>query len=176
MPIQPVTLSQLTPEPGRCPRRAEKQRLSSGVNVSQWVRFADLHREPFRLFFPAATLAGLIGVALWPILLMGWTDNYPGPSHTRLMVQGFFGGFIFGFLGTAMPRLVEARPLSAREAFALLALFVGNVTANVSGWNTVADGIFLGELLLFFGLLKWRCHSGHDRPPPSFGNAADTFD
>ncbi|MBI3417570.1 MAG: NnrS family protein [Verrucomicrobia bacterium] len=137
-------------------------------NTRHWVNFTDLHQEPFRLFFPFATLAGLIGVALWPLLLLGWTDNYPGPSHARLMVQGFFGGFIFGFLGTSMPRLVEARPLSAREAFALLALFLGNVVANTVGMNTLADGIFVGEIVLWFAMLKNRCHGGMDRPPPSF--------
>ena len=136
--------------------------------VGRWVRVADLHREPFRLFFPVAVLAGLIGVALWPMMLLGWTENYPGPSHARLMVQGFFGGFIFGFMGTAMPRLVGARPLSAREAFSLLALFLGNVTANTIGMNTIADWLFAGELVFLFSLLKRRCHSGRELPPPSF--------
>ena len=116
----------------------------------RWICFADLHREPFRIFFPAAVLAGLIGVGLWPVMLLGWTENYPGPSHARLMVQGFFGGFIIGFMGTAMPRLVEARPLSAREAFSLLALFLGNIAATTLGMNALADGFFVGEILLWF--------------------------
>jgi uncharacterized protein involved in response to NO len=136
--------------------------------IGQWIRCADLHREPFRLFFPVAVIAGLIGVALWPVMLLGWTENYPGPSHARLMAQGFFGGFIFGFLGTSMPRLVEARPLSAREAFAMLTLFLGNVAANTVGMNTLADWLFVGEIALWFIWLKNRCHRGQDRPPPSF--------
>jgi uncharacterized protein involved in response to NO len=144
--------------------------VSGGVRAGgSLVTLADLHREPFRLFFPAATMAGLIGVALWPLLLLGWTENYPGPSHARLMVQGFFGGFIIGFMGTAMPRLVEARPLSARETFSLLALFLGNVASNVFGLNTLADGLFAAELALLFNLLKRRCHSTQAvAPPPSF--------
>lgn len=129
---------------------------------------AELHREPFRLFFPCATLAGLIGVALWLLMLWGWTENYPGPTHARLMVQGFFGGFIFGFLGTSMPRLVEAAPLSAREAFSLLTLFLVNITANTVGWNGVADAIFIGEIALWFTFFKGRWHAGKDRPPPGF--------
>jgi uncharacterized protein involved in response to NO len=132
------------------------------------VDFTELHREPFRLFFPAATLAGVIGVALWPILLLGWTDNYPGPSHARLMVQGFFGGFVLGFMGTAMPRLVGARPFAAREAFALLAMFLSNVAANTVGMNVLADWLFVGELVFLFSLLKRRCHAGGELPPPSF--------
>jgi len=101
-------------------------------------------------------------------MLLGWTETYPGPSHARLMVQGFFGGFILGFMGTAMPRLVGARPFSVREAFSLLALFLSNVAANGIGLNTIADWLFAGELLFLFSLLKRRCHSGQELPPPSF--------
>jgi uncharacterized protein involved in response to NO len=154
--------------PGRCPRHAQRMASSTSQPLARWIRFADLHHEPFRLFFPVAVLAGLVGVALWPAMLLGWTEMYPGPSHARLMVQGFFGGFIFGFLGTSMPRLVEARPLSAGEAFAMLALFLGNLVANISGMNTVADGIFIAEIAFWFAMLKRRCHGGQDRPPPSF--------
>lgn len=154
--------------PGRCPRRTARLAETTVLPIGRWVRFADLPREPFRLFFPAATLAGLIGVGLWPVMLLGWTENYPGPSHARLMVQGFFGGFILGFMGTAMPRLVEAPPLSARAVFSLLALFLGNVAANTIGMNVLADGLFVAEIALLFSLLKRRCHSGRALPPPSF--------
>ena len=50
-------------------------------------------------------------------------------------------------LGTSMPRFVEAPPLSAREAFALLTLFIGNVTANALWMNPLADGLFISELV-----------------------------
>lgn len=101
-------------------------------------------------------------------MILGWTDVYPGPSHARLLVQGFFGGFIFGFLGTSMPRLVEAAPLSARSALSLLALFLANVTANTLGKHAVGDALFLGEIALWVLLLRSRCRSGNDQPPPSF--------
>ena len=117
LPTDADTLDVLPPTPGRCPRHVKRALFAVPQSIAKWVRFADLHREPFRLFFPVAVSAGLLGVALWPAMIFGWTENYPGPSHARLMVQGFFGGFIFGFLGTSMPRLVEARPLSAREAY-----------------------------------------------------------
>jgi uncharacterized protein involved in response to NO len=155
-------------QPKQCPRREKGVASALPRVVGRWVSFTDLHHEPFRLFFPAATFAGLIGVALWPMMLLGWTENYPGPSHARLMVQGFFGGFIFGFMGTAMPRLVGARPLAAPEAFSLLTLFLGNIIANTAGMNTLADGLFIGELAFLFTLLRHRCHSGRELPPPSF--------
>lgn len=134
----------------------------------QQLTLADLHREPFRLFFPAATLAGLLGVALWVPLLLGWTTDYPGTPHARLMVQGFFGGFIFGFLGTSMPRLLEVPPLAAREVFPLLALFVAQAGAQLAGAVALGDGLFAAELLLWFVLLKGRCHAKRDLPPPTF--------
>lgn len=132
------------------------------------LTLADLHREPFRLFFPAATLAGLLGVALWVPLLLGWTTDYPGTTHARLMVQGFFSGFIFGFLGTSMPRLLEVPPFVAREVFPLLALFVAQVGAQLAGAVAVGDGLFAAELVLWFALLKSRCHAKRDLPPPNF--------
>lgn len=132
------------------------------------LNFADLHREPFRVFFPAATFAGLLGVLLWVPMLLGWTDNYPGATHARLMVQGFFGGFMFGFLGTSMPRLLEVAPLRAVEAFGLLALFLANVAAHTAGQLVLGDALFALELGLWFALLKGRCHAKRDLPPPTF--------
>src|ERR1043165_9018907 len=42
-----------------------------------------LAREPFRLFFPAATVAGIVGVALWPLHLLGFIANYPGQFRSE---------------------------------------------------------------------------------------------
>src|SRR5436190_1980529 len=92
-----------------------------------------LAREPFRLFFPAATLAGIIGVSLWPLNLLGWTSEYPGQIHARIMTHGLFGGFIFGFLGTAMPRMLSARPLRIFETLPLLLLHILAVIAYAFG-------------------------------------------
>jgi uncharacterized protein involved in response to NO len=65
--------------------------------------FADLDREPFRVFFPAGVLGGIVGVALWPLYFTHVTEFYPGLGHARIMACGLFGAFIFGFLGTAIP-------------------------------------------------------------------------
>ena len=154
--------------PGRCPRRAAKKAAAGPARPEEWVRLKDLHHEPFRLFFPLATLAGIAGVALWPLMLLGWTEVYPGPSHARLMVQGFFGGFVLGFLGTAMPRLLDARPFSASEAFAVLFLFVGNIAANAMNMTALSDSLFLTELIVLIGVLGRRYRARRDNPPPSF--------
>ena len=141
----------------------------------QQLTLADLHREPFRLFFPAATLAGALGVALWVPLLLGWTSDFPGTAHARVMVQGYFTGFIFGFLGTSMPRLLEVPPLKAAEVFPLFGLFIAQVAAQLSGLLLVGDTLFVAELLLWFALLKSRGGAKRDLPPPSFVLVALAF-
>lgn len=152
----------------KCPKRARRDAAANGKSSIGMIHFADLHREPFRIFFPAATIAGLVGVGLWPALLLGWTENYPGGSHARLMMQGFFGGFVIGFMGTAMPKLVDARPFSAREAFGLLGLFLTHLLTASLGFLAVADAVFIAEIVLLFTLLRRRCHASGSMPPPSF--------
>src|SRR5436189_4239604 len=104
------------------------------------IRIADLAREPFRIFFPAAVLAGIMGVALWPLYFTHLTEFYPGVSHPRIMAFGFFGGFILGFLGTAMPRMLSANPLRLAEVIPLLLLHLTMVGAFASG------NIYLGDI------------------------------
>src|SRR5436190_13615106 len=86
------------------------------------IALLDIGNEPFRVFFPEGVLAGIVGVALWPFYFGGVTSFYPGQAHARIMAYGLFGGFIFGFLGTAMPRLLSAPPLGVR--YVLLLLFL----------------------------------------------------
>src|ERR1051325_2550562 len=74
------------------------------------IGLRDFGREPFRIFFPAGVLAGIVGVALWPLYFTNVLELYPGLGHARIMACGLFGGFIIGFLGTAMPRMLSAKP------------------------------------------------------------------
>ena len=64
-------------------------------------------QEPFRIFFPAGTVLGILGVTLWPVYYLGGGIAYPNVAHARLMIEGLMGSFIFGFLGTAGPRLTS---------------------------------------------------------------------
>src|SRR3954468_5414429 len=107
--------------------------LSSESPNKKTYRIQNVWREPFRLFFPAATLAGIVGVALWPLHLLGLTPIYPGQFHARIMAHGLFGGFIFGFLATAMPRMLSARALRGSETVGLLSLHVMMVAAYAVG-------------------------------------------
>src|SRR5205823_2887693 len=129
---------------------------------------ADLGREPFRLLFPEGVLAGIIGVSLWPLYFIGLSTFYPGQSHARIMAYGLFGGFIFGFLGTAMPRMLSVPPLGTRNVFLLLGLHLVMVLAFATHKILWGDMLFLSLLLLFLTLMLRRLRHRKDTPPPGF--------
>lgn len=131
------------------------------------ITLADLGREPFRILFPLAVLAGILGAAVWPLHFGGW-GGYPAVIHARLMAAGFFGGFIFGFLGTALPRLLSAPPLGTRNVFWLAGLHLAMVLAFATGNLAWGDHLFLGLWLLFVVLLAVRLRQRGDSPPPGF--------
>ena len=132
------------------------------------ISWSDLGNEPFRLFFPLATLAGLAAVLLWPLHLMGWTETYPGQAHARMMCYGFFGGFIFGFLGTAMPRMLSAPKLGPRNVSLLALLFLAMNIAYLSGSLLWGDLLMALLLAFFFSLIALRVRHRKDLPPPGF--------
>ncbi len=129
---------------------------------------ADVGREPFRIFFPEGVLAGILGVVLWPLHFWGITSWYPGQAHGRLMAYGLFGGFIFGFLGTAMPRLLSAPPLGTPNVLLLFCLHLAMVLAFVTQRILWGDMLFLVLLCLFAGLMFKRARHRKDTPPPGF--------
>jgi uncharacterized protein involved in response to NO len=91
--------------------------------------------QPYRLLFPFGLLAALAGTLLWPLYaihLIAW----PGFLHRALMIEGFEGGFIAGFLLTALPgftRGPRANRVELGIALTGLAVFVtGALTAAPS--------------------------------------------
>src|SRR5262249_26392388 len=93
------------------------------------IKLSDIGREPFRIFFPLGVLCGIIGVSLWPLYFAKLVTLYPGQAHARIMAYGLFGAFIFGFLGTAMPRMLSAPPLGTHN---VLLLFVLNLSMLIA--------------------------------------------
>jgi len=93
------------------------------------IQLPDVGNEPFRVFFPEGVFSGIVGVSLWPSYFFKLTQLYPGQAHGRIMAYGLFGAFIFGFLGTAMPRLLSAPPLRVASVLLLLALHFSMVVA-----------------------------------------------
>jgi uncharacterized protein involved in response to NO len=124
--------------------------------------------EPFRIFFPLGLLLGAIGVALWPLYVWHAIEFYPANTHVRLMIEGLMGSFIIGFLGTAGPRLLDARPLNGLEISALFALQVLSALLHLAQNQTAGDIVFLVLLLFFVGRMATRARSAQELPPPHF--------
>ena len=130
--------------------------------------FALCFAEPFRIFFPLGLLLGAVGVALWPLFVWHTINFYPRDAHLRLMIEGLMGSFIIGFLGTAGPRLLDARPFSAFETSALLTLQIVSASLHFAQKQKIGDVVFLVLLLLFLGFMASRARTRQDLPPPNF--------
>lgn len=128
----------------------------------------DLGAEPFRIFFPAGVLSGIAGVALWPLHFSQIVPFYPGQAHVRLMAYGFFGAFIFGFLGTALPRMLSAPKFGFRNVVALLVLHTAMALAYGFGKLFWGDILLLVLLAYFAALVIPRFRKREDLPPPGF--------
>ena len=141
-------------------------------NASQAkISWKDIGAEPYRVMFPTAVLAGVAGAALWPLHFAHVISLYPGQAHARIMTCGLLGGFIFGFLGTAMPRMLSAPKFSSSAVAGLLVLHLAVLLCYAVqglGWG---DNLFLLELLFFAGLLGTRVKQRTDLPPPGFSLA-----
>ena len=129
------------------------------------ARWAD---EPFRIFFPLAVVAGLLGVSMWPLYFFEVIPFYPGMNHSRVMAFGFFGGFMMGFLWTALPRLLSAQGLRIWELIVLMVLYVSFVTAHFLGATVIGEGVVLLWLVSMIGFVLPRVLRGSDLPPPGF--------
>jgi len=68
---------------------------------------------------------------------------------------GLFGGFIFGFLGTAMPRMLSAPPLGLGNALLLLDLHLSVVVSLATQHIALGDRLLL-VLLGLFAVLMFR--------------------
>ncbi|PZR72113.1 MAG: hypothetical protein DLM73_14080 [Chthoniobacterales bacterium] len=125
-------------------------------------------REPFRIFFPIGLLLAIGGVALWPLYYAGLFNLYPATTHARLMIEGFMGSFIFGFLGTAGPRLTSSPHLSLREIAGIFTLDLLAAGFHISGAHRIGDICFVVCLLFFARTIGIRFQQRKDCPPPNF--------
>ncbi|WP_018289936.1 NnrS family protein [Verrucomicrobium sp. 3C] len=125
-------------------------------------------REPYRILFPLGTVFGFLGVAVWPLAALGWAPCPPAQSHARLMIEGFVGSFLIGFLGTSLPRLLKVEPLSGNLLFLLCVTLLTGSIFQLLGGEWAGDLLFSFSVLLplahFLGLLRRR----KGNPPPSF--------
>jgi uncharacterized protein involved in response to NO len=125
--------------------------------------------EPFRVFFPIGTLFGISGVSLWPLFYLGiHTSFYPGLMHSRMMIEGFLGAFVLGFLGTAMPRMLGVWPLRRWELWTLVVLHLTAIGLHIGLHPFAGDRLFLAMLVFFVASMGRRFARREDLPPPSF--------
>lgn len=136
------------------------------------ARISKILEEPFRIFFPLGILAGIWGVMMWPMLYGGWLKFYPGEAHMRMMVEGFMGAFVVGFLGTAFPRLAGNRSWFTGELLVIVGLWLLAVASHATGHVPAGDAAFSGMLaVLVFGMAGRWMFGNTDTPPPGFALA-----
>jgi uncharacterized protein involved in response to NO len=128
--------------------------------------------EPFRVFFPLGLAAGIFGILLWPLHFAGWWSIYPALQHPRMLVFGFGAAFVYGFLGTAWPRFLEAKALRRWEVFCLVLAWTGSQIAYGMGEIARGDAAAFTGGLFFLGVLGFRLlGKGREWPPPGFSLA-----
>lgn len=128
--------------------------------------------EPFRVFFPLGIAAAVFGLALWPLHYVGWWPLYPALQHPRLLIFGFGAAFIFGFLGTAWPRFLEAEAMRVGEMGLLIGGWVFSQVFYARGNMTGGDLAAAITCLFFLFILGRRLVGGNrEMPPPGFALA-----
>src|SRR5947207_44292 len=80
--------------------------------------------------------------------------------------------FIFGFLGTAGPRITSTRPFSPNESLTLLTLSLLAAGLHFGAASQAGDFVFVACLLFFFALIGRRFVARQDSPPPNFALVA----
>jgi len=124
--------------------------------------------EPFRLLFLIGLFLGVVGVSLWPLHVWGVLEGYPAIPHQRVMIEGFLSAFVIGFLGTAMPRLLEVPPMRLGQTFGFAGLLLLASGLHLAGRTMAGDGVFLLMMLCLLAWLIGRFRLRRDLPPPQF--------
>ncbi len=113
--------------------------------------------EPYRIFFPFALLAGIAGVILWPLFYGGYiTSFYPLQAHARMMIEGFVGGFAVGFIGTALPKLLNAPHLRLWQVLLMLLMYLSYCVLHMLGHDQPGDLLFSAMLVILLSCLAVR--------------------
>lgn len=125
-------------------------------------------REPFRLLFVIGSLLGIFGVLLWPMNHFGLIDFYPNVIHERIMMQTFITCFVIGFLGTALPRLLDVPRLTGFETPVFAVLMVMIAFLHFRQMTFWGDILFVMTMVSFGFALIFRALFRKDIPPPGF--------
>lgn len=124
--------------------------------------------EPFRLLFPLGAAIGIAGVLMWPLFVWNFTKTYPGLNHSRIMIEGFLTCFVVGFLGTALPRLLDVQRMMLAETLGFAAALAGVTALHFCGQTLLGDELFFLTLSALVVVLLARAVFRKDTPPPAF--------
>jgi len=124
--------------------------------------------EPFRLLFPLGAVIGILGVSMWPLFVWHIINTYPGLAHPRIMIEGFATCFVIGFLGTALPRMLDVPRIALGETLCFAAALVAIAACHALGQMLLGDKLFFTTLATFALILLTRAFSRKDTPPPAF--------
>src|SRR5271157_4952773 len=149
---------------------AGSQRLprASAARSRAWRGAAILSRG-FRPFFLAAGVWALIGIALWPPILMGEiaipTSFSAIDWHAHEMIFGYGGAVLAGFLLTAIPNWTGRLPVAGVPLAALAALWAAGriaVFASAPIGRTAAAVVDVGFLVVFAALAAREVVAGRN--------------
>lgn len=124
--------------------------------------------EPYRVLFPLGLLGAAVGLGVWiPYYFWPHLFGYPGQSHAVLQIQGFLLCFVFGFLGTMLPKVHGVPPMGPLQFLLMPAGLTALMVAALANLPLTAQVIHLALLANFvvFMLLRWPQRRGN---PPSF--------
>lgn len=123
--------------------------------------------EPYRVCFPLGVLSLLCGILIWIPLL--WNEGvYPVLTHRFLVINGFAGLFIGGFLMTAVPRFSKTFFARWFELLAyLLVTILGIIVSHFDNEKMVFIFSGMQPLILLFFLFS-RIFKRKENPPYSF--------
>lgn len=124
-------------------------------------------KEPYRLFFPLGVALLLWGALIWIPLLWNAGD-YPVLAHRYLMLNGFVGCFIGGFLMTAVPKF--SKTVSAHK-YEVVFYLIATLSGIVPAYAEKPELVFLCSALQPYVLLIFlftRILKRKENPPYSF--------
>lgn len=125
--------------------------------------------EPYRVLFPLGIVTALIGIGIWiPHALWPRAVPYPGQGHAVIQIQAFLMCFVFGFLGTMLPKVLGVRPMGPITFTLFPVLLIGLTAASLAGAPAVAQLLHLAVLANFAAFAAARLPERRNNPPPPF--------
>lgn len=136
-------------------------RSSSGNRMNKFIS------EPYRLFFPLGTFFFLCGILLW-VPLIFFPSEYPVLLHRSLMLTGFTGAFIGGFLMTAVPKFSGTSPARSLEVILFFLFTLIGLGASFSQDEKLVILLSTLQPLMILFFLFSRILKRKQNPPYSF--------